>query len=126
MFIRRIIRYLFKDKRQRALSKQPIYVQLEFSFMEFLSSSLIQRLMKYLLDVGRISIKQYTLYMLLVQTINNTNTMIGTDAYIRAVNYDIKHNLENFYWVYKLLTIHVKKEHLLKLQWEYSNARETI
>lgn len=94
--------------------------------MEFLSSSLIQKLIKYLLDVGRISIKQYTLYTLLVQTINNTNTMIGTDAYIRAVNYDIQHNLEHFYWVYKLLTIHVKKEHLLKLQGEYCNARETI
>ena len=126
MRIRRVIRYLFKDKRQRALSKQPIYVQLEFSFMEFLSSSLIQRLMKYLLDAGRVSVKQYTLYTLLVQTIENTNTMIETDAYTRAVNYDMKHNLEHFYSVYKLLTIHVKKEHLLKLQWEYCNARETI
>ena len=126
MFIRRIIRYLFKDKRQRALSKQPVYIQLEFSFMEFLSSSLIQRLMKYLLDVGHISVKQYTLYMLLVQTIDDTNTMIGTDAYIRAVNYDMQHHLEHFYKVYKLLTIHVKKEHLLELQWEYCNARKTI
>lgn len=126
MFIRRIIRYLFKDKRQRARSKQPIYVQLEFSFMEFLSSSSIQEMMKYLSDVGRISVKEYTLYTLLVQTIANTNTMIGPDAYIRAINYDVKHNLEHFYLVYKLLTIHVKKEHLLKLQWEYCNARETI
>lgn len=94
--------------------------------MEFLSSSLIQRLMKYLLDVERISVKQYTLYMLLAQTIDNTNTMIGTDAYIRAVNYDMQHRLEHFYKVYKLLTIHVKKERLLKLQWEYCNARKTI
>ena len=94
--------------------------------MEFLSSSLIQRLMKYLLDVGRISVKQYTLYMLLVQTIDDTNTMIGTDAYIRAANYDMQRHLEHFYKVYKLLTIHVKKEHLLKLQWEYCNARKTI
>lgn len=94
--------------------------------MEFLSSSLIQKLMKYLLDVGRISVKQYTLYTLLVQTIENTNTMIGTDAYIRAINYDIKHHLEHFYRIYKLLSIHVKKEHLLKLQWEYCNARKTI
>lgn len=94
--------------------------------MEFLSSSLIQKLMKYLLDVGRISVKQYTLYTLLVQTIENTNTMIGTDAYIRAINYDIKHHLEHFYRIYKLLSIHVKKEHLLKLQWEYCNARKII
>ena len=82
--------------------------------------------MKYLLDVGRISVKQYTIYTLLVQTIENTNTMIGTNAYIRAVNYDMKHHLEHFYEVCKLLTIHVKKDHLLKLQWEYYNARETI
>lgn len=82
--------------------------------------------MKYLLDVGHISVKQYTLYMLLVQTIDDTNTMIGTDAYIRAVNYDMQRHLEHFYKVYKLLTIHVKKEHLLELQWEYCNARKTI
>lgn len=94
--------------------------------MEFLSSPLTQKLMKYLLDVGRISVNQYTLYTLLVQTIDNTNTMIGTDAYIRAINYDMQHNLERFYKVYKLLTLHVKKEHLLKLQWEYCNAREII
>lgn len=82
--------------------------------------------MKYLLDVGRISVKQYTLYTLLVQTINTTNTMIRTDAYIRAVNYDMQHHLEHFYKVYKLLTIHVKKEDLLELQWEYCNARKII
>lgn len=94
--------------------------------MEFLTSPLIQNMMKHLLDVGRISIKQYTLYTLLVQTIENTNTMIGTDAYIRAVNYDMEHNLEHFYKIYSLLSIHVKKEHLLGFQWEYCNARKTI
>lgn len=126
MFIRRVIKYLFKDKRQRALSKQPIYVQVEFSFMEFLSSPLIQGMMKHLLVVGRISIEQYTLYTLLVQTIENTNTMIGTDAYIRAVNFDMEHNLKHFYGIYSLLSIHVKKEHLLGFQWEYCNARKII
>lgn len=105
---------------------QPTYVQLEVSFMNFLVSPLIQRLMKHLLEVNRISIRQYTLYTLMVQTIDYTNSMIGTDAYIRAINYDMKHNLKHFYGIYRLLSIHVKKEHLLKLQWEYCNAQNTI
>lgn len=105
---------------------QPTYVQLEVSFMNFLVSLLIQRLMKHLLEVNRISTKQYILYTLLVQTIDRTNSMIGTDAYIRAVKYDMEHHLEHFYGIYRLLSIHVKNEHLLKLQWEYCNAQNTI
>ena len=105
---------------------QPTYVQLEVSFMNFLVSPLMQRLMKHLLEVNRISTKQYILYTLLVQTIDRTNSMIGTDAYIRAVKHDMEHYLEHFYGIYRLLSIHVKNEHLLKLQWEYCNAQNTI
>lgn len=82
--------------------------------------------MKHLLEVNRISIRQYTLYTLMVQTIDLTNSVINTDAYIRAINYDIEHHLKHFYRIYSLLTIHVKKEHLLGLQWEYCNVRKII
>nr|QTZ82711.1 MAG: hypothetical protein [Enquatrovirus sp.] len=126
MFIRRIIRYLFKDKRQRALSKQPMYIQLEFSFMEFLASPLIQKEMKDLLKTGRISVRQHRIYLLLVDTVNLTNTMISTDSYIRAIYFDMEHHLEQFYKVYALLVKHIKKEYLFKLQWEYCNVRKII
>lgn len=105
---------------------QSTYVQLGVSFMNFLVSPMIQRLMKHLLEVNRISIRQYTLYTLMIQTIDYTNSMPSTNAYIRAINYDMEHNLEHFYRIYSLLSIHVKKEHLLKLQWEYCNAKKTI
>lgn len=101
-------------------------IQLEFSFMEFLASTLIQKEMKDLLKTGHISVNQYRTYLLLVDTINLTNTMISTDSYIRAIYFDMEHNLKQFYKVYALLVKHIKKEYLFKLQWEYCNVRKII